>query len=187
MIRISITQMHLSRSLWAIKRSRNGRKKKGFQRVKSSHLSAHCPDCILSISCYCLTVSLKSGRTCAESVSPGKLQLWRKYGIWNTSVDFRETLRLDATSDSLGVQRTTMFTRSYCHFDALWSVYAGNNLEFSIFLNTQLAAQLIIHTKCSITNVVCFFLISASSLQSVVVTNVLYSLFQLISICRTHN
>ena len=177
MIRISITQMHLSRSLWAIKRSRNGRKKKGFQRVKSSHLSAHCPDCILSISCYCLTVSLKSGRTCAESVSPGKLQLWRKYGIWNTSVDFRETLRLDATSDSLGVQRTTMFTRSYCHFDALWFCF-----KHATCSSIDYTYKVLDH-KCG----VCFFLISASSLQSVVVTNVLYSLFQLISICRTHN
>lgn len=129
--------------------------------TNSSRLSAHCPDTILSVSCYCLTaMSLRSGRTCADlscSNSRGKLQLWMKYWIWNTSVDFRETLRLDIMSDSLGEQRTTMFTRGHHHFDPLWMICTAEIILKFLFLNMQLAAWLIIYRKCSITDLVRVF------------------------------
>lgn len=135
-------------------------------------------------------MSLRSGRTCADlscSNSRGKLQLWMKYWIWNTSVDFREILRLYVMSDSLGEQRTTMFTRGHHHFDPLWMICAPEIILKFLFLK---------HATCSSIDYaynvldhrsdVCFFLSSASSLRSNLVTNVLYLLFWLISICRTH-
>lgn len=135
-------------------------------------------------------MSLRSGRTCADlscSNSRGKLQLWKKYWIWSTSVDFREILRLDIMSDSLGEQRITMFTRGHHHFDPLWMICTPEIILKFLFLK---------HATCSLIDYLykvldhrsgaCFFLSSASSLRSIVVTNVLYLLFWLMSICRTH-
>lgn len=131
-------------------------------------------------------MSLRSGRTCADlscSNSRGKLQLWMKYWIWNTSVDFREILRLDVMSDSLGEQRTT---RSSSFWPSMNDLYARNNLEIPIFKHATCSSIDYVYKVLDHRSGACFFLSSASSLRSIVITNVLYLLFWLISICRTH-